>query len=614
MIDLLLSRLGSRLPSLFNLLNSLLERGPATLLGLGPRLAGEHLASQAEVVCSLLEAGSSGPGLAWDEDLVCSLLEAGGRPCLLPCLRLAQAASLASPALLAAARTALLETRGTALFWPGLHSLARLSLAALPASPAALLLDQLAGESEAVAGVLPALLDCVGSQAAALPAPALLALLPLLARALTWVPLYRKDQRVLLDTCAAISAEGKSQPANWAEGSEHLGPALARTAALQVVLTTTSRLTGSELSGWLLALLSALQQVNTRVTAGKTRHFENSEVHRVRVRVYQVYVLVAGLLGAEEGDEVMEEVCTALARHSEQASTRQLQEWAAVLLVLSRPARLDRVWERLESSAPGPAPSWLTVISHSLSLQSVAPAGSLERGLTSVAPWCMAQQFQARLVAQLCFRKLWTACTKSAPQLVERYSVLRDCIERSVKCGGQGKLTTQQQFYLSHFCPLAHSTLADILREFPRLSGLPEDEQLPGCLLSSLPGCHHPPSSPGLAALPSPAPNSPPQTDVSTTGDTVQQKITPWTAQLGDPELGAGRRADPAHPGLVVAASLLEKAPNLGGLARTCEILGAGGLVLPRSVYCVPHLSVPCYTVQSGCDARPSLPSRECDG
>ena len=59
--------------------------------------------------------------------------------------------------------------------------------------------------------------------------------------------------------------------------------------------------------------------------------------------------------------------------------------------------------------------------------------------------------------------------------------------------------------------------------------------------------------------------------------------------KLGDPELGAGRRADTAHPGLLVAASLLEKAPNLGGLARTCEILGAGGLVLPRSVYCVPY-------------------------
>ena len=36
-----------------------------------------------------------------------------------------------------------------------------------------------------------------------------------------------------------------------------------------------------------------------------------------------------------------------------------------------------------------------------------------------------------------------------------------------------------------------------------------------------------------------------------------------------------------AHSDLVVVASLIDKAPNLGGLCRTCEILGVGRLVLP---------------------------------
>ena len=31
---------------------------------------------------------------------------------------------------------------------------------------------------------------------------------------------------------------------------------------------------------------------------------------------------------------------------------------------------------------------------------------------------------------------------------------------------------------------------------------------------------------------------------------------------------------------MVVVASLIDKAPNLGGLCRTCEILGVGSLVL----------------------------------
>ena len=35
-----------------------------------------------------------------------------------------------------------------------------------------------------------------------------------------------------------------------------------------------------------------------------------------------------------------------------------------------------------------------------------------------------------------------------------------------------------------------------------------------------------------------------------------------------------------AHAGLMVVASLIDKAPNLGGLCRTCEILGVGALVV----------------------------------
>ena len=37
---------------------------------------------------------------------------------------------------------------------------------------------------------------------------------------------------------------------------------------------------------------------------------------------------------------------------------------------------------------------------------------------------------------------------------------------------------------------------------------------------------------------------------------------------------GAGRRRQP----LIVVASLIDKLPNLGGIARTCEILGARSL------------------------------------
>lgn len=49
------------------------------------------------------------------------------------------------------------------------------------------------------------------------------------------------------------------------------------------------------------------------------------------------------------------------------------------------------------------------------------------------------------------------------------------------------------------------------------------------------------------------------------------------------PVLPAGTVSHPAgtqRSDLIVVATLISKAPNLGGLARTAEVLGAGALVL----------------------------------
>merc|ERR1719154_866792 len=64
----------------------------------------------------------------------------------------------------------------------------------------------------------------------------------------------------------------------------------------------------------------------------------------------------------------------------------------------------------------------------------------------------------------------------------------------------------------------------------------------------------------------------------------IQKKPTPWTAMMTDKDLMFDDRKSvtrlQANPGLVVVASLIDKAPNLGGLCRTCEILGVGELVI----------------------------------
>ena len=57
----------------------------------------------------------------------------------------------------------------------------------------------------------------------------------------------------------------------------------------------------------------------------------------------------------------------------------------------------------------------------------------------------------------------------------------------------------------------------------------------------------------------------------------VQKKIIPWTEMFKEQEK---TERLPCHPDFILIASLIDRAPNLGGLSRTCEIFGVGKLIV----------------------------------
>jgi len=211
----------------------------------------------------------------------------------------------------------------------------------------------------------------------------------------------------------------------------------------------------------------------------------------------------------------------------------------------------------------------------------------LGEALELVAPWCMAQQFGTRVVAQVCFRRLWRRCGEGGRRsTLARLRVLRDCIVKSaaVNSGNHSEQRITEDFYLTVFCPRQHLTLADVLHHFPRLCGLGAEEVVPEHLTSLLPPSHLPTSShSSLADVVVEAKGKEVKDATPTPGGNIQRKLTPWASLVGEVELEGGRLAEVQarpHPGLVLVASLVDKAPNLGGLARTCEILGVGSLVI----------------------------------
>ena len=166
----------------------------------------------------------------------------------------------------------------------------------------------------------------------------------------------------------------------------------------------------------------------------------------------------------------------------------------------------------------------------------------LERGLRDLSPWCMAQNFYTRIVAQVCFRKVWAKCEASSPDLVEKYFPLFDCISRSVNPANAEKL--YEDFYITKLDPVSNLTLEDILYNFPRLCNSSEDEVISPTLLDSVPVCHLPIRNPNslLASHIKEKVNADENSFDSGDGQNIQKKITPWTSMLSDSDIGVSSR------------------------------------------------------------------------
>ena len=514
-------------------------------------------------------------------------LETGGRECLLSCLQLVLSLDLPCQEFMLVSRRYIFEFRKNEVFWPGLVLLIRLCMKSVGQCPGDVvtLLLELITESETVAAICPVMIKCIRDHFTATNnIRDLETMLPVLARALTHGPVFRRDQKLVTDTNHFIFSLGPEFEANMVEGSDHLMNSGVRVDALMTLIQMKP---SSEL---IMKLFSELQIVNTEVTGKRTRHFENSNIHKVRQRIYQSYLILLPLLSPDDSAVVLDQVSATLMQHGEQTSVRYYCEWILTITVLTHPHLLSVLWSCLSSasvSKTGAVPSFIIILTQVLVHVTDVTEDMVEQCIREVSPWCMAQNFYTRIVAQLCFRKLWTTA-QTFPDLSTKYQPLHDCISRSVNPANADKLT--QDFYLTSFDPVACYNLCDILHHVPRLCDISQDELIPLELINNMESGTLIPRESGqsvLSSVPRKVNNSKKETRVEGNDGTtmnIQKKVTPWTWSLSDTDLGlvtSSRHSHKrAHPHLLVVASLIDKTPNLGGLCRTCEIFGAGGLVL----------------------------------
>ena len=382
-----------------------------------------------------------------------------------------------------------------------------------------------------------------------------------LCKCLIYGPIFKKDQ-IMQSTVNGFIFD-HNYAVNYLEGSDHNVDVQVRVKAIQLLLQHTF----DNVNG----LIKTLVSNEAKLTHGKKRYFDNSALHLVKQRTAQALLICSSSVKKDDMKEVIDICVDNIEAPSQQLSVRYLYEW--ILMRLNDPLVIETVKTRLtecKKSRLGIVPAYLMILTNVQGL-------SVEAKLEILAPWCLGQQFMTRLCANSCFKKLYA---QAEPNVQDKYFVLYKCILDTLKQGDTKKNEEKafSDFYLIDFDPYVNFNLSDIFQHYNRLmyvndiiheslwtqTNLNMDVTNPKSVLKSR-VINVSKASLDLTNL------------TNESVGQVQKKITPWQQMF---DLEQESKKESAFPDLIVVASLIDRAPNLGGLSRTCEIFGAGKLIL----------------------------------
>ncbi|XP_054262718.1 probable methyltransferase TARBP1 [Macrosteles quadrilineatus] len=524
-------------------------------------------------------------------------IESGGRESLVPVLKVVKyliPEALKDPVLckqfLRFSWKSCCELRKIALFWPSIKAWITLTFSKKVIATEAMrsiineFAEEILSEGETVNGLSNVLLSHLRHELTDL--ESVKPLLSLLTKALIFGQVPRKDQRIEADTYTLIGNLGSELAINDLMPKPGYGNSQqVRLYALSVLLGVAKQDGADQL---IVSAVNQLIDVDRQLTAKRQRYHGDSLHHRVKHRILQaVLVLHQALVlcGTPATESCLVEIVkfasAALQGESQQPSVRYQLEWLLVRALLSSPQLIDSFWTLFNEASEertGSVCSFISVAYHLAAC--LRRTDFTERCVSEVLPWCMAQQFNIRLYAQVVLDKLWPLDAG----VTAKYEVVRFSLTKSLKQGNtlRNAEKLKNDFYFTMFHPLRHFTLETIFMELPRLSNISRDEWIPlPTIEDSLSNYNpfiklrNPDDSLTQFIPPSWVAKATADAEVEVEALAMQKKFVPWKNMFPEME-GVSSRTQ-----LIVVASLIDKLPNLGGLTRTCEIFTAECLVVP---------------------------------
>ncbi|KAG0425148.1 hypothetical protein HPB47_027678 [Ixodes persulcatus] len=263
-----------------------------------------------------------------------------------------------------------------------------------------------------------------------------------MVKALTYGPVYRKDQRIVFDAEAFVTSRGHTLSVNQLLESEHQADVEVRARGIAFLIQLEP---SSELTLPMAAQLSqALVRLDAEVSSARKRYFGNSTIHRVKNRIWQSQLCLLHLLDEATSRILLENVYSELVEESQQPSIRCLLEWVAVRILLGYPRlrpTLEPAMEQAGVARTGSVCSFLAVLVHLGSC--LQDHDALEDHLSSylpvILPWAMGQHFNARVYAQTALHLASRWCEQfGLVSVLEKYGPLFSCLRRGVQMGLTG--------------------------------------------------------------------------------------------------------------------------------------------------------------------------------
>lgn len=338
------------------------------------------------------------------------------------------------------------------------------------------------------------------------------------------------------------------------------------------------------------SFMEEIIQLSESLDRTRSKSFGLSLGHRKKTRIMQLLLLILDYVNEVDLPKVYDHCLSCIKDSSQQYSIKLLVEWIIVRIFLRKKEFYEsfvHLEKKLARLRIGSMTSWINIIMHFA--RANTSQTYIEECFELFLRWSTAQNFGVRCTAIAALHCTWE-CATSATRA--KYHHIKSIIDFTGDPAGNARRLIGwlcEDFYFAHFNAARHFTLQTVLNIFPAKTGLPNEETIPTKFfvdfagfaddrISILNECDDLDKAPSLVygSLPKEYNTQVFEGCNRAFGEldnlvgAVQRKI----------DAVSGNWVRPKGTSAIVVATLINKATNLGGLCRTCEVFGAEKFVV----------------------------------